>query len=215
MPSPALLRLSRLNSARIGLLALMLALTAPHSASAQTWQPLFNGQDLTGWHTQPGGNWTVNDGVILGTCQKSEPRHGLLVTDKTYDNFILRAKFRVTEGNSGLYFRAAETDTNVAVRGFQAEVDGTAAVGGLYETAMRGWVSKPDPQLISSLVQHGDCVQMTVTAIGEDITVSLNGTTVTTLSGDSKSLKSGHIALQLHGGMKMHVEFRDIAILEL
>ncbi|MEM7314550.1 MAG: DUF1080 domain-containing protein [Planctomycetota bacterium] len=119
------------------------------------------------------------------------------------------------EGNSGLYFRAEETETNVAVRGFQAEVDRTSAVGGLYETAMRAWVKKPEPELVEKTVQHGEWIQTVVTAIGDDITVSLNGKTVTELLGDKACLKRGHIALQLHGGMDMHVEFKDIAILEL
>ena len=184
-------------------------------ASAQTWEPLFNGKDLTGWHTQPGGEWKVVDGVIVGTSASSESRHGLLVSDRELTNFILRAKFRVHEGNSGLYFRAEETDTNVAVRGFQAEVDRSSAVGGLYETAMRGWVRKPDPDVIENILTHGEWVSITVTAIDDDVTVSLNGTTVTELLGDKESLKKGRIALQLHGGQNMHVEFKDIAVLKL
>ena len=184
-------------------------------ASAQSWEPLFNGKDLTGWHTQPGGEWKVVDGVIVGTSASSERRHGLLVSDRELTNFILRAKFRVHEGNSGLYFRAEETDTNVAVRGFQAEVDRSSAVGGLYETAMRGWVRKPDPDVIENIVTHGEWVNITVTAIDDDVTVSLNGTTVTELLGDKESLKKGRIALQLHGGQNMHVEFKDIAVLKL
>mgnify|MGYP002822997875 CR=1 FL=1 len=115
------------------------------------------------------------DGVIVGTSASSERRHGLLVSDRELTNFILRAKFRVREGNSGLYFRAEETDTNVAVRGFQAEVDRSSAVGGLYETAMRGWVRKPDPDVIENIVTHGEWVSITVTAIDDDVTVSLNG----------------------------------------
>ena len=184
-------------------------------ASAQSWEPLFNGKDLTGWHTQPGGEWKVVDGVIVGTSASSERRHGLLVSDRKLTNFILRAKFRVREGNHGLYFRAEETDTNVAVRGFQAEVDRSSAVGGLYETAMRGWVRKPDPDVIENIVTHGEWVNITVTAIDDDVTVSLNGTTVTELLGDKESLKKGRIALQLHGGQNMHVEFKDIAVLKL
>ena len=184
-------------------------------AAAQSWESLFNGKDLTGWHTQPGGEWQVVDGVIVGTSASSERRHGLLVSDREFTNFILRAKFRVHEGNSGLYFRAEETNTNVAVRGFQAEVDRSSAVGGLYETAMRGWVRKPSPDVIEKILTHGEWISITVTAIDDDVTVSLNGTTVTELLGDKESLKKGRIALQLHGGQKMHVEFKDIAVLEL
>ena len=184
-------------------------------AAAQSWESLFNGKDLTGWHTQPGGEWQVVDGVIVGTSASSERRHGLLVSDREFTNFILRAKFRVHEGNSGLYFRAEETNTNVAVRGFQAEVDRSSAVGGLYETAMRGWVRKPSPDVIEKILTHGEWISITVTAIDDDVTVSLNGTTVTELLGDKESLKKGRIALQLHGGQKMHVEFKDLAVLEL
>ena len=54
-----------------------------------------------------------------------------------------------------------------------------------------------------------------MTAIGDDLTVSLNGVTVTELLDDGKGRSSGHIALQLHGGQDMHVQFREIAILEL
>ena len=42
---------------------------------------------------------------------------------------------------------------------------------------------------------------MVVTAIDDDITVSLNGKTVTELLGAKACLMKGHIALQLHEGM--------------
>lgn len=196
-------------------LAFLLLSALPAIAQERTWKPLFNGTDLTGWHTVPGGEWKVVDGVIVGTSPASEPRHGLLVTDKRYRNFIARAKFKVTEGDSGFYFRVDKTGTQVSVKGFQAEVDNSPEVGGLYETAMRAWVKRPDPKLIASLVKPGEWTDLLVSAIGDDITVSLNGVMVTELPGDSKCLKEGHIALQLHGGMEMKVEFKDLAILEL
>lgn len=194
----------------------LLMLTLALAASAQTtWKPLFNGRDLSGWHEVPGGEWKVVDGTIQGTAEKKEPRHGMLMTDKRYKNFIVRAKFKVTKGDSGFYFRVEKTDTKVSVRGFQAEVDNSKEVGGLYETAMRAWVKRPDPKLIAATVKPGEWTDLLVTAIGDDITVSLNGVTVTELLGDEKCLKEGHIALQLHGGMDMDVQFKDLAILEL
>ncbi len=101
------------------------------------------------------------------------------------------------------------------MKGFQAEVDNSPEVGGLYETAMRAWVKKPDPALIREIVTPGEWTDILVTAIGDDLTVSLNGVTVTELLGDTKCLKEGHIALQLHGGQDMHVQFKDLAVLEL
>jgi len=179
------------------------------------WQPLFNGRDLDGWHPVPGGKWEVVDGTILGTSPRSEPRHGLLMTDKRFKNFRVRAKFKVTSGDSGFYFRVEKTNTHVSVRGFQAEVDNSREVGGLYETSMRAWVSKPDPKLIARTVKPGEWTDLLVTAVGDDITVFLNGVKVTELLGDKKCLKEGHIALQLHGGQDMKVQFKDLAIMEL
>ena len=179
------------------------------------WQPLFNGKDLDGWHPVPGGKWEVVDGTILGTSPRSEPRHGLLMTDKRFKNFRVRARFKVTSGDSGFYFRVEKTNTHVSVRGFQAEVDNSREVGGLYETSMRAWVSKPDPKLIARTVKPGEWTDLLITAVGDDIAVSLNGVRVTELLGDKKCLKEGHIALQLHGGQDMRVQFKDLSIMEL
>ena len=80
---------------------------------------------------------------------------------------------------------------------------------------MRAWVRKPDPTVISKLVKPGTWTDLLVSAIGDSITVSLNGTKVTELLNDPKCLKEGHIALQLHGGQDMRVQFKDLAIQEL
>ena len=198
------------------LLPLLALLSSLLTAGAEPkWQPLFNGKDLDGWHPVPGGKWEVVDGTILGTSPRSEPRHGLLMTDKRFKNFRVRARFKVTSGDSGFYFRVEKTNTHVCVRGFQAEVDNSREVGGLYETSMRAWVSKPDPKLIARTVKPGEWTDLLVTAVGDDITVSLNGVKVTELLGDKKCLKEGHIALQLHGGQDMRVQFKDLSIMEL
>ena len=195
---------------------LSLALLAPIAAAAEpAWKELFNGINLDGWHAVPGGKWEIVDGTILGTSPRSEPRHGLLMTNRRFRNFRVRAKFKVTSGDSGFYFRVEKTNTHVSVRGFQAEVDNSKEVGGLYETSMRAWVRKPDPEVISKLVKPGTWTDLLVSAIGNNITVSLNGTRVTELLDDPKCLKEGHIALQLHGGQDMRVQFKDLAIQEL
>ena len=80
---------------------------------------------------------------------------------------------------------------------------------------MRAWVRKPDPKMISKLVKPGNWTDLLVSAIGNNITVYLNGTKVTELLDDAKCLKEGHIALQLHGGQDMRVQFKDLAIQEL
>ncbi len=159
----------------------------------------------------PGGNWEVNDGMIVGTSPASESRHGLLVSDKTYTDFTVRLKFRVVRGNSGFYFRSEPVADAVGVNGFQAEVDNSQSVGGIYETGGRAWVAQSDPELIKRIYKPGQWNEMSVTAVGRNTTVYVNGEKTVELK-DDPGRTSGILALQLHGGMDMEVMFKDIEI---
>jgi len=103
------------NSMHVGLLVGSLVLGAAVSAAAGEFVPLFDGKTLAGWQTAPGGNWEVKDGAILGTSPQSESRHGMLLSDKKYGDFVLKLKFKSLKGNSGLYFRAERVDSPVTV----------------------------------------------------------------------------------------------------
>ncbi len=181
------------------------------AAAEDGFVSLFDGKSLDGWHVLPGGKWEVKDGMIIGTSPASESRHGLLVSDKTYTDFTVRLKFRVVQGNSGFYFRSEPVADAVGVHGFQAEVDNSQSVGGLYETGGRAWVAQPDPELIKRIYQPGQWNEMKVTAAGRHTTVSVNGQQVVELT-DDPGRTSGILALQLHGGMDMEVMFKDIEI---
>ncbi len=177
-----------------------------------TWKPLFDGKTLAGWHTLPGGKWEVKDGVILGTSQSSQRRHGLLVSDKRFKDFTVRLKYKAVKGNSGLYFRTDKVDGSVGVHGFQAEIADVNDIGGLYETGGRAWVVKPTPEEVKKYHKVGQWNQMTVSAHGRRIVVHVNGRKTAELKNDPGRLE-GHLGIQLHGGMDMHVEFKDVEIL--
>ncbi|MHC4173585.1 MAG: 3-keto-disaccharide hydrolase [Planctomycetota bacterium] len=176
------------------------------------WKPLFNSKSLAGWHTLPGGKWEVRDGVIEGSNTSSDKRHGLLVSDKRYKNFTVRLKFKTLKGNSGFYFRVDEIGGGVGVHGFQAEIDESKGVGGLYETGGRGWVVQPSEEDVAKWFKPGQWNQMTVSAHGRRIVVFVNGLKSAELRKDKGRLK-GHLALQLHGSQDVHVMFKDIEIL--
>jgi len=173
--------------------------------------PLFDGKTLNGWHTLPGGKWEVRDGVILGTAERSERRHGQLVSDKRYKNFVVRLKYKSLKGNSGLYFRVDKVPSGVGVHGFQAEIDPARDIGGLYETGGRGWVVKPTAEQVKEYFKPQQWNEMTVRAEGRHVVVHVNGHKTAELTDDPGRLE-GHLALQLHGGQDMHVEFKDIEI---
>ena len=142
-----------------------------------------------------------------------EKRHGLLVSSREYDDFIVEFDYRVLEGDSGFYFRAAESGDAVGVRGFRIEVD-RVEPGGLYETGGRAWVIKPDPETARRWHTPGEWNHARLSAIGTHIRVECNGEVTAELPDDSEGRRSGHFALQLHGSQDMHVQFRNIRLVE-
>lgn len=183
--------------------------------AADGFVPLFDGKSLQGWKPLPGGTWEVRDGAIVGSQDSTESRHGILLSEKQYGDFVLRLTYKALDGNSGLYFRVQPVDHAVAVKGFQAEIDARGKdIGGLYETLGRAWVVQPKPEEVKKYYQENDWNQMTVTASGGDVTVTVNGVKTAELKNDPGA-KKGHFGLQLHGGQKMHVMFKDIELKEL
>lgn len=180
------------------------------SLFAAKWQPLWDGKTLQGWHTIGSGKWEVVDGAIHGTHEKSNKVFGHLVTDKTYKDFTARLKFKCLKGNSGFYFRIEEKGAS-GVSGFQAEVADKNDVGGLYETNGRAWVSKPTPEEVATWFKPGEWNQMTVSAHGGNIVVTVNGKKSAELK-DDPGRAEGKIALQIHANLDCDVWFKDIEI---
>lgn len=179
------------------------------------WKPIFDGTTLHGWSASPGGLWEVKNGAIRGTSPATDPRHGLLLSDAAFGDFTLRLKFKVTKGNSGLYFRAQRVDDPVTVHGFQAEVCENDDTGGLYETGGRAWVAQPDKAWMAkeNVLRPGEWNDMWVSAHGARLVVHVNGRQTVDFTDPHQSRGSGHLGLQLHGGQDMEVEFKDLALL--
>lgn len=181
------------------------------SIQAQRWTSLFNGKNLEGWHVLPGGEWKVENGIIVGTSAATEPKHGLLVSDSVFADFEIEISYKAVKGNSGLYFRAQEVEDAVGVYGFQAEIDPNKDAGGLYETGGRAWVVQPTAEAVKKWYLPGKWNKMKVRAVGKEITVWVNGKQTAHLTNDP-GRTAGRIALQLHGGMDMEVYFREVRI---
>ena len=184
-------------------------------AKDSAFKPLFDGKTLEGWTALPGGKWEVVDGAILGTSPKAERRHGILLSDRQFTDFVVKAKFRVHQGDSGFYFRAKRVKSGVSVHGFQVEVDTSQETGGLYETGGRAWVHKPSAEVVKKRgYKRGQWTDLELRAIGRHIVVKINGVTSSELKND-RGRTQGHFGLQLHGGQEMRVEYKDIMIQEL
>ena len=193
-------------------LAITLIALASVTARGENPKPLWDGKSFNGWHVIGKGDWKIEDGAIHGTHAKTENDFGHLVTDRSFTNFILRVKYKTIKGNSGVYFRIEEKGFS-GVSGFQAEIDPTQDAGGLYETNGRAWVSKPTAEQVKTWFKPGEWNEMTVSARGRDIIVTVNGKKSAELKNDPGRL-SGRIALQVHGGQDCDVWFKDIEIAE-
>ncbi|MDB6152445.1 MAG: hypothetical protein JWL90_898 [Chthoniobacteraceae bacterium] len=189
------------------LLALALLASTVH---AQQFKPLWDGKTLTGWHIIGTGEWKVEGDTIAGRHSRTEPGFGHLVTDAVYGDFTVRLKYKTVSGNSGLYFRIDETGFS-GVSGFQAEIDPLNDAGGLYETNGRSWLIKPAPEQVKSWFKPEEWNEMTVSAKGTKVTVTVNGK-VSAVLDDEKGRRQGRIALQLHGGQEGFVYFKEIEI---
>ncbi|HEV3122026.1 MAG TPA: DUF1080 domain-containing protein [Isosphaeraceae bacterium] len=201
-------------------LAITLVLTAgpapapAASADDEGFQPLFNGKDLSGWVTPDDKTiFSVENGEIVGKTQAGQlKKNEFLVTDKPYANFILKAKVKLSSGNSGIQFRSKRAPDG-AVSGPQADA-AEGFWGLLYEERGRGKLDQYPPEKAKELVKNNDWNEYVITAQGDHVTILFNGTKIIDRT-DSKFDKTGIIALQTHAGPPMEVRFKDIAIKSL
>ncbi len=177
------------------------------------FRQLFNGKDLTGWVTPEDKSlFVVEDGEIVGRTMGDLKKNEFLVTDKPYGDFVLKAKVKFRNGNSGIQFRSKRADDG-AVSGPQADVaDGYWGL--LYEERGRGILERYPEEKANELVKKGDWNEFVITAKGQHVTIDLNGTRVIDRE-DPKFDKDGIIALQVHVGKAMEVRYKDIEIKEL
>jgi hypothetical protein len=160
-------------------------------------------------------------------------------------NFELRFRYKIVGGNSGVQYRSKFlTDNNsdklFRVGGFQGDFEaGTTFSGILYDEggvgggrgimAQRGEkvtyeadgskkvekLSMTSEQLQKAIHQN-DWNDYVIIADGDHITHKINGnTTVEVIDKTNKAPKSGLLALQLHAGAPMMVQFKDIRIKQL
>ena len=210
------------------LIFLMLALPPAQAG----WQSLFNGKDLEGWSGDP-RLWRVEGGVIIGESDDTERK----VTENSFliwqrgepGDFELEFQARVTGGNnSGVQYRSRVLDAGRwTVAGYQMDLHPKPSnLGMLYEEQGRGVVCErgqrvklqDTPNVNGTLeVAEVDLAAWNsyrIVAQGFVLRHFVNGrlaAEVQDLQPEKRSIK-GIIALQMHPGPAMKVEFKDLRI---
>lgn len=192
-----------------------IACTEAEDKTETGFSPLFNGKDLSGWE----GNlklWKVRDGIIVGDSPGIR-RNEFLCTKASYGDFELRLEFRMKDGkgNSGVQFRSKHVGKNGAVEGYQADL-GKGYWGCLYDEHRRRKTLVKAPDSLEKVLKKSEWNTYVIKAKGDHITMTINGLTVVDYKeSDASIARTGIIALQIHSGPAMRMEFRKIRIRKL
>jgi hypothetical protein len=203
--------------------------------------PIFNGKDLTGWDGDA-RLWSVRDGIIRGetTPEKVAPHNTFLIWRGGQPrDFVLKLKFHIHSGNSGVQYRSKDLGDWI-VSGYQGEIandrpDPGIGTGFLYHERGRGDIARIgefaviDPTGKRTVIgrvadmhalkaagyyKNDGWNEYTILAYGNHLIHVVNGyQTIEMIDNDRKGgAREGIIALQIHAGEPMLVEFKDIRL---
>ena len=225
---------------RVALLLLAALLVSGPRVSAaadeeKDFVTIFNGKDLTGWDGNP-KLWSVKDGVIRGETTVENPARGntfLIWRGGRLNDFELRLTFRAFSGNSGVQVRSRDRG-NWVVSGYQVEVTPTRSGMGLFydERGSRGGLAvagqkvtidaagkktvEPlgDRNKIQEAYKEKEWNDLVVVGRGKRLVQQINGVVFSEVSDEEEGVAttSGILALQIHAGPPMVVEFKDIRL---
>jgi hypothetical protein len=213
------MKIVRRKFPRLGLVTLALASVVARSVGAE----LFDGKTLAGWEGDPKW-WRVQDGAITGgSTTEKVPRNFFLATTKSYQNFDLQLKLKLTGVpntgmiNSGVQIRSMRVPNNTEMSGYQVDA-GEGWWGKLYDESRRNKVIAEAANLaaVNAAVKPGDWNEVRIRAEGPRIRSWVNGAPALDYTESETNIaQDGHIAIQIHSGGMAVVQVRDVRIEEL
>jgi hypothetical protein len=210
-------------------LAVLVIVVQSTAAWSQEWQNVLTNDAIVGWEPKGGAtkdSWTVKDGVL--TCTgRAKGRTGDLMdwgiawigTKKDYTDFALDFEFKLPPGaNSGVFIRVPKKG-HPTFDGMEIQIldDFSAEYKGVPPIQQCGALYKIAPPSKQTVKPAGQWNHMRVTAVGDRITVELNGEKIIDANGKShpeilKRSPRGPVGLQNHG---TQLEFRNIKFADL
>jgi hypothetical protein len=194
--------------------------------------PPFNGKDLTGWSGDP-RLWRVENGVIIGETDETERK----ITANSFliwqggepADFQLEFQARVTgDNNSGVQYRSRiDSAASWAVSGYQFDLHPNPPyLGMLYDENGRGVICERGQIVTMKLKPQVTGVTAPVSADlsawnsyrivahGNQLRHFINGKLVAEAQDEQVDQRhsKGILALQLHSGPAMKVEFKDLKL---
>ena len=183
-------------------LSLMLLTTSfcqPVYGEEDGFTSLFNGRDLRGWIGAT-DQYRVEDGLLV----LPKGRGGKLLTEKQFDNFILRFEFKLTSGaNNGLAIRAP-IKGDAAYNAIELQIldNSSDRWPNLKPYQTHGSIYGVAPAKRGFLKPVGEWNAQEVRCNGRNIHVILNGHTILNANLDQVTSTGKTIDGQPHPGLK-------------
>ena len=206
------------------LLFVVVLLTVGMVHAEEGFVPLFDGKTLKGWKLE--GRHGPGYGVTNGVIYCAHHGGGNLLTEKEFENFVLRFEFKLeNDSNNGVGIRAPlEGDAAYKAMEIQILDDNQKKYGKLQPWQMHGSVYGVFPAKTGFQKPIGEWNEEEIVADGRKIKVTLNGNVV--LEANLNDIRDpavvgqhpgifrqrGHIGFLGHND---YAEFRNIRIKEL
>ena len=195
---------------------------------------IFNGKDLAGWEGAPGW-WTVEDGALTSESTPAKPcaqPNYLVWKGGQPANFELTCDFKLSAAaNSGVQIRS-ESRPNWDTYGYQADMTGDGGLVGFVYHHKRGLIAARGESVTidaagkKQVEKLGDAAELLkefrkedwntyrIVCRGPEITLEVNGTLMCRITDHEAGAGGGIIALQMHPGPPMKVQFKNIRLKE-
>lgn len=180
------------------------------TATAADLAPIFNGRDLTGWSSPDMEQfWRVEDGALVGESNAALKGH-YLWTEKSYGDFALEFDVRWTgEVDTGVEFRVPHIQLQLGIsRSLKRDMSGSLYTGKYPEAGQAKDAAK-------LLKPYPEWNHFRLEAKGPVFNVWINGQPAVVNYTDEKFTGPGPLGLQLHQGVRMKVEYRNLRLAEL
>jgi histidinol phosphatase-like enzyme len=185
-------------------------------AGEPNFAPLFNGKDLTNFKAEGSSAfWHAQDGVLVG--QSDEAKKGnYLYTEKEYKDFVIefdvRWKATTDRGvDTGMEMRKPKIQLQLGVSGsLRVDMSGSWYTGGKPAYPEVGQAKEAK----TLMKPEGEWNTFRIQAKGDTFTCWINGKKASEYT-DAKFAAAAPLGFQIHPGVDMKCEYRNMRIAEL